>query len=855
MKKSKIILSIIILSSLFLVFGVSVFADSPHYYPEHDYFDRSGPRVEEYNLPRPTAFEFTFSEQTGQSNPAFAEAVAGETFSFDYESRRSIRENFNFVDGNRAISGRLNLTFRDPEISLITGSYSYEIQVHQSEANSFITYMIDEEGDIIASERNVPERFRIHRVEGRITGGLIVQQTEQDYQFTIANLTTEDTKHEVSTYRNGQLISSQERSPSPQRLDFQINEITNTLGGPLDIEIDTEAAESAGENRVPLAAGVIFAGGFMAAAGAAAGVEDKKKKAGSSFKMSIYKDFDNTISIGEKNKFIYARIIEITEAGEEINRPDLTRNIEIFSQDSVLDLEAFKKLRNGYKAARIDTKTDNLEDLIELKADKKNIKLLKNDFKERECKFTIEQNLEECVISFLFRGEGSSFRNNVHFELLAGDFEFKAEYRFDNSSAQNIDYELESREDYALLKLKENKEAEMDEQPYIYTDLKISAISAVKEELSIEKIISVYLWQEGLFLSDYSTHEGKVIINSDKEKDEENRKSRINVFAVSWDEEKAEAVFDQEIIKNLKFTEVQTESRLLENALDKIAMEKEFVNIAGGNRPTANYDFWMNDIIPSKNGEDLKAKFKVYYSENSSTYELDIELLFKTLALNDRSEDWEKEYKNCKHIIEEYLPKEIRKEKLHQLEMCKDRMGVNELVAYRQQVWDIVCEQMEMEKNYWLEVAAWHDKVIYRLEWVEWAGDRATTVVTTALLTSVGAKAAKLSKTAFTSFFGELTSNWDRPIMDTFKVWAYGYAKTLIDFGIEDKVIDMNASKLKSPKMLAVYFVYRLSINWVQEDDNGKSIGVYKAVDLAAQDMADTALDEGIKAMVKYIYG
>ena len=121
-------------------------------------------------------------------------------------------------------------------------------------------------------------------------------------------------------------------------------------------ETTTEASDKVGEEEegteIPW---IYIVGGGIAVAGGAAllGGKKKKTKTGkqkkeskkeekkeeeekgpSRFRMILYKDFGNTLTVGSKPQTIGARIEEIDVYGEKINRPDLTAQISIFAEEN-----------------------------------------------------------------------------------------------------------------------------------------------------------------------------------------------------------------------------------------------------------------------------------------------------------------------------------------------------------------------------------------------------------------------------------------------------------------------------------------------------------------------------------------
>jgi hypothetical protein len=80
------------------------------------------------------------------------------------------------------------------------------------------------------------------------------------------------------------------------------------------------------------------AAGAGAAGSANGGASKENQKQGSSYKMYVRKDFGNKIRRGAKHVFVYARMAEVKDDGAEVERPDLTEQIEIFSPDAFMEV-------------------------------------------------------------------------------------------------------------------------------------------------------------------------------------------------------------------------------------------------------------------------------------------------------------------------------------------------------------------------------------------------------------------------------------------------------------------------------------------------------------------------------------
>ena len=108
------------------------------------------------------------------------------------------------------------------------------------------------------------------------------------------------------------------------------------------IEVTTEGSETPGEQEGPEFPWWIVVGGVAVVAGGVAiakggkkkGDKKQESKAPSSFRMILYKEFGDTLVVGDKPRRIGARIEEITPEGYRIDRDDLTSQISVWDEEN-----------------------------------------------------------------------------------------------------------------------------------------------------------------------------------------------------------------------------------------------------------------------------------------------------------------------------------------------------------------------------------------------------------------------------------------------------------------------------------------------------------------------------------------
>lgn len=259
MKKFKFISISLIIFTLVFLLSASAIADTfdreEDYYPEYDYYDRSAGRVRSYDIPRPSAFSFTFDEELGDRTE-FAADLAGENFEIEEGRRRVI--DFSHQEGGKSYSGRITLHFTDASISLITGNYNFSYTEDQG------------------------VRHVEYNAAGDIKGGPIVQQDQDgEFRFTRGQLNFEDSKGNRTLYQDGEVIYDRDH-PTERVLYFEIDEVISTLDGPPDADREDDAVAPVtgadegdpSEAAPPLTTSAAVAtglGGLAAAAGGGGG--------------------------------------------------------------------------------------------------------------------------------------------------------------------------------------------------------------------------------------------------------------------------------------------------------------------------------------------------------------------------------------------------------------------------------------------------------------------------------------------------------------------------------------------------------------------------------------------------------
>lgn len=168
---------------------------------------------------------------------------------------------------------------------------------------------------------------------------------------------------------------------------------------PTELVVDIDAPDQAGETAgIPVPAVIVAGVAAAGVAGAAIALKGKRprskekgrqdnKKPHSRYRMVLYKDFGDTLRVGEPVRGVGARIEELREDGSVVDRPGLSALISITGCDAIAATP--RGMQGSYQMADIQA----------------------NDLGEAQP--------GEGVVSFAFIGSAGGFRNNVRFKISA----------------------------------------------------------------------------------------------------------------------------------------------------------------------------------------------------------------------------------------------------------------------------------------------------------------------------------------------------------------------------------------------------------------------------------------------------
>lgn len=595
--------------------------------------------------------------------------------------------------------------------------------------------------------------------------------------------------------------------------------------------IDTEASEAAGETSASINKKIVV--GIVtsiaaAAIGVAAGTGgavietneggDDEDSQGSTYKMVIYKDFGDKISMNADPVYVYARMIEINHEGVEVERPDLTNNIEIFSPDGILSIES-TTLSGEYVGASVQYKGTT-------------------------------SNTQEGIISFRFIGEGGKFQNNVKFKLVGeasielensqifilggSGRSFELKYILENFTMEpKVTIEAVQENQLFQLELGENKKGEdiiivranNEIKPFeTFFQSFMCEIIAENDKENVRNRFYVEVCNEGIlpdFLGKPREIRGyRVSLDS-----EEMSETLFDVKVGLWNEEKQTLEF----IKPEKVDINLSDDR---NIFELIGMEvKPDENSVLTDR--TRYIAKAKINFPSTN--PIKGKMHIsFYGEKTIENEIEISLVPDILQYERNKE---KEYEACKRVIEIYMAPRFRGKKLYELEKARFNLGLEDLKEFRKKCWSIAEQSIMQEGQEYLKDAAWYDEAIATLDLVVYIGDMAFDLALAPIGGPITGFLAGEVKSAFIEVCSTLWTSPNKSLGDL----SMEYAKTrLINLaGTGDGLI--NVPDKTKPKELVIwlicYTVYRIGYHKAFDtDDNGDSISIVEAVERGLMD-------------------
>ncbi len=491
--------------------------------------------------------------------------------------------------------------------------------------------------------------------------------------------------------------------------------------------IDTDALADAGAVGIIVSALVVLGGLAAAAAGAAAG-GDGDDKEGSSYSMIIYKEFGNKIKYNDDAVYVYAKMIEITADGGEIERPDLTGQISIFSGNPRLLEMSACAMAGEYMGAGVIAGPDAGEDIN-----------------------------ADAVISFRFTGYGGIFQNNVKFKVIGKEYISLETEKIMVFAASGKSFELPYepinfmvQPDEITVNAMQGAKVPFDlslgvnehQQPVIIaTDKAPREESATRalDSFSCEiiaknskeyarTVFTVVMCHEGLTVTFPRGRgdEPSIELKADAE-----ASSEVAFYFYLWDPGQKTLVAHPQALETLTLTRRHSDDLLVRNAAEVSGLTMEY------DKPYMQdgvlYSLSTKRPFPSNRPHiDVVMDAAVNFGEKRYTSSFTVK--FVKVDEGPGSPSWEEEYRKLERIINLIVPERYSHDFFSIIHEKKNELDAPGLALLRRTLVNRAIELNEQMAQGYLNEAAWNDLAVKVLEYFEIAGDVAMSALTTAFM-------------------------------------------------------------------------------------------------------------------------
>jgi hypothetical protein len=271
---------------------------------------------------------------------------------------------------------------------------------------------------------------------------------------------------------------------------------------------------------------------------------------------------------------------------------------------------------------------------------------------------------------------------------------------------------------------------------------KLVIFACQSDETPLERHLPVTVSQVGLFITGHLNEKKELSYLADKPFETD-----IEFVLYQLDKETNKVIVDQEGLKRLTF-ELKNEEKDIRNFAQVLKPVFTFKDLVG-NIPYGRYKYSSTGEMPGF-GDVFTLTYIVHApcdgDENSAQFSQELKVLVKTAGIGEGFPDWEKAYRDCKRIIDIYVPAgNLRSQLSELLEQKKMMLDVEGLIYLRHEIWQKAYNLILKEGEAYLQEAEWNDKVMSLLDWTKWAGDIAFKVLTT-YLGPIAGTIAEISK-------------------------------------------------------------------------------------------------------------
>ncbi|MDD2586519.1 MAG: hypothetical protein PHO25_07815 [Syntrophomonadaceae bacterium] len=643
-------------------------------------------------------------------------------------------------------------------------------------------------------------------------------------------------------------VSEKENANNQANVWFKVASVKlgkiDGAAGAVQGQVDTRADKEKGETSVPLpealAISILGIGAAIAGAGSGSGENNGRK---SRYKMCLRKDFGDAIRYDRQPVSVYARIVEITPEGDEIDRPDLTASIDIVSGGN-LSVESCQMVEN-YMGALVSAQT-----------------------------VPGRQNPGEGVVSIKYTGEAGSFQNNVTFRLIGkpyisfpeqgnyltmtipmllddegiyetwfvlNDFMGKpTSVKCDPDEGAPFSCAIEEiEENQYILKVQNNSAA-----PEAHKAVKQTAfigIRAENEQELAENSVKIELYPEGLSVRDLEYDEnGYALVETfDNESTDEYGDVLPTRFVVEFavpevdgnDRRKVRVMEPDEftpVLDKIKGTDERT-IYLVERF--KYTIEETVSNLK-------EYKFAPQEALVEEEGHHYYVTLPVSCTYGDKEYTLDLPIRLIGGGPGPMA-GWDEEFAQMKRIVSRVGG--ISPEIARVLRENGQKMSTAELRLLNKRICQDAIVYYTRDAAEYNQIADELDNMIYYAEWIKWFGDQAFSYLISTYYGNTADAILSPAKDIFASFLGEVigTLVWgekfDFEQLETGKNINAAF-DNLIGNAFDDKI----GKKVDFKQVCVVvggFLVWKIAKNLYDNLDRDGKMDLYAAITATAGDL------------------
>ncbi len=606
---------------------------------------------------------------------------------------------------------------------------------------------------------------------------------------------------------------------------------------------NTNAADTAGETSVPVAIAIVLGSTIAAVAGAAIASSgpvsgDSQNESGSTYRMAINKDFGDKIKWNSSPVFVYARMIEITPEGAEVDRPDLSQGISIFSTDPLLEVRT-AGLSGSYMAASAAPGSA-----------------------------ATAQTSSSAVISFMFTGAGGTFQNNVSFNVIgdaaielpgpslyilaASGRSFEMAFKLVNFINPPTNITVNKMSASSSFDLNTGQDASgqgvikaTDISPHkdltsFYESIQCEIIASNEKEYA-RTVFSAVMCYEGI-LPDFLGKPPEILAYKDA-------RGEMPVTSVAfrmgaWNENTRMLEVKQPQNVDVSFSD--------ERGISNIVGLMQTLDMENSTGEYLLYRFQAELSLPAP--EEVKGQLEMSCDAPVGRFDnlTEVKLMPDLLVYETERQE---EFKHCVRIIDTYMPTRLRPQKQRELEQGFDKMGLKDLQVFRKECWNIASRSILDQQQKYLDDAAWYDEAISKAEILVTIGDLALDAALAPFGGPITGFVITNAKGLMIDCINERISKghmgWDEfgSVLSKRLTEVVGQADGLVEMPGTDKPWLL-------AKWLSFYFVYRVFYHWYNDTEaNGERKGLWEAMGSGCTEVFTKSIGVGLGEWTKSIAG